>query len=82
MSNILNAMIALAGCSIAAALTIEAPMSAAGTPATMPASAQVAMPASDSRSLLDQRVVRAPGHEPRMQRPASVIIVPIGQGWG
>jgi hypothetical protein len=74
MSHILNSMIALAGCSIATALTIGSPMSAGDT--------QAAMPTSEWRSLRDQRVVHAPCHEPPMQRPASIVIVPIGEGWG
>jgi hypothetical protein len=76
MSHVLNSMIAFAGCSIAAAVTVGAAMSAGGT--------QAAMPTSEWRSLLDQRVVlvSAPHHEPRMQRPASTVITLIGQGWG
>jgi hypothetical protein len=76
-SRILNSTIALAGCAIAAAFAIAAPMSAGGT--------QAAMPTSEWRSLLDQRVVRAARHEPRMQRLVSADIVPLGQGgegWG
>jgi hypothetical protein len=74
MSNILNSLITAAGCSIAAALTIGASMSTGGT--------QGAMPASEWRSLLDQRVAHAPCHEPLLRRPASTTIVPIGIGWG
>jgi hypothetical protein len=73
-SRIPNSKIALAGCSIAAALAIGAPMSAGGT--------QAAMPTSECRSLPDQRVVRAPRHEPRMQRLVSTAIEPNFQGWG
>jgi hypothetical protein len=76
-SRIRNSVTALAGCSIAAALAIGAPMSAGGTPA--------AMPTSEWRSLLDQRVVGAPRHEPRMQHLVGTVTgvaEPIGQGWG
>jgi len=79
MSHVLNSVTALASCSIAAALAIGAPMSAGGTPA--------AMPKSEWRSFLDQRVVLvpAPCHEPRMPRmprPVGPVIALIGQGWG
>jgi hypothetical protein len=74
MSHVLKFVITLAGCSIAAALAIRAPMSAAGTQAAMP----------EWRSLLDQHVVlvRAPRHEPSIQRAVSPVIEPIGKGWG
>ena len=73
--QVINAgLIALVGCSIAAALAIGAPMSAGGS--------QTAMPTSEWRSLFDQRVFRASSHEPRMQRLVGTVNAPVGQGWG
>jgi hypothetical protein len=73
--QVINAgLIALVGCSIAAALAIGGPVSAGGS--------QTAMPTSEWRSLLDQRVVRTSSHEPRMQRLVGTVDAPIGQGWG
>ena len=75
IDQVINAgLIALVGCSIAAALAIGAPMSAGGS--------QTAMPASEWRSLSDQRGFRASSHEPRMQRLVGIVNAPIGQGWG
>ena len=75
IDQMINAgLIALVGCSIAAALAIGAPMSAGGS--------QTAMPASEWRSLFDQRVFRASSHEPRMQRLVGTVNAPIGEGWG
>jgi hypothetical protein len=67
-------LIALAGCSIAGALAIGAPMSAGGT--------QAAMPTSEWRSPLNQCAVRASCPEPCMQRLVGTVRAPIGQGWG
>jgi hypothetical protein len=67
-------LIALVGCSIAAALAVGAPVSAGGS--------QTAMPMSEWRSLFDQRVFRSSSHEPRMQRLVGTANAPIGQGWG
>jgi hypothetical protein len=67
-------LIALVGCSIAAALAIGAPMSTGGS--------QTAMPTLEWRSLFDQRVFRASSHEPRMQHLVGIVNTPIGQGWG
>jgi hypothetical protein len=76
MSHILKFVIALAGCSIAAALAIGVPMCAGAT--------QAALPASEARSLLDQHVVLVRGqrHELRTQRPVGPITALIGEGWG
>jgi hypothetical protein len=75
IDQLINAgFIALVGCSIAAALVVGAPMSAAGS--------QTAMPASEGRSLFDQHVLRASSHESRMQRLVGALDAPIGQGWG
>ena len=75
IDQVINAgLIALVGCSIAAALAIGAPMSAGGS--------QTAMPTSEWRSLFDQRVFRASSHEPRMQRVVGTVDAQIGQGWG
>jgi hypothetical protein len=74
IDQVINAgLIAFVGGSIAAALAIGAPMSAAGS--------QTAMPTSEWRSL-DQRVFRASSHEPRMQRLFSTVNASVGQGWG
>jgi hypothetical protein len=67
-------LIALVGCSIAAALAIGTPMSGGGS--------QTAMPTSEWRSLVDQRIFRASSHGPRMQRLVGTVNAPIGQGWG
>jgi hypothetical protein len=76
IDQVINAgLIALVGCSIAAALAIGVPMSAGG-------GTQAAMPTSEWRSLFDQRVFRASRHEPRMQRLFSTVNAPVGQGWG
>jgi hypothetical protein len=73
--QVINAgLIALVGCSIAAALAIGAPRSAGGS--------QTAMPTSELRSLSDQRVFRASSHEPRLQRLVGTHNAPIGEGWG
>ena len=72
--HILNFMIALAGCSIAAALAIGTPMSAAGT--------QVAMPRAEWRSFPGQRAFAAPCPERHRELVVSPIIDPIGPGWG
>ena len=69
-----SGLIALVGCSIAAALAIGAPMSAGGT--------QAAMPTSEWRSPLDQRAVRSACPEPCMQRLVGTTSAPIGRGWG
>jgi hypothetical protein len=75
IDQVINAgLIALVGCSIAAALVIGVPMSAGGS--------QIAMPTSEWRSLFDQRVFRASSHEWRMQRLVGTVNAPIGQGWG
>jgi hypothetical protein len=76
IDQVINAgLIAMVGCSIAAALAIgAAPMSAGGS--------QTAMPTSEWRALFDQRVFRASSHEPRMQRLVGIVNAPIGQGWG
>ena len=75
IDQVINAgLIALVGCSIAAALAIGAPMSAGGS--------QTAMPTSEWRSLVDQRIFRASSHERRMQRLVGTVNAPIGQGWG
>ena len=75
IDQVINAgLIALVGCSIAAALAIGAPMSAGGS--------QTAMPTSEWRSLFDQRVFRASSHEPRMQRLVGTVDAPVGPGWG
>jgi hypothetical protein len=75
IDQVINAgLIALVGCSIAAALAIGAPMSTGGS--------QTAMPTSEWRSLFDQRVFRASSHEPRMPRMVGIVNAPIGQGWG
>ena len=75
IDQVINAgLIAFVGGSIAAALAIGAPMSAAGS--------QTAMPTLEWRSLFDQRVFRASSHEPRMQRLFSTVNAPVGQGWG
>jgi hypothetical protein len=75
IDQMINAgLIALVGCSIAAALAIGAPMSAGGS--------QTAMPTSEWRSLFDQRVFRASSHEPRLQRLVGTVDAPIGEGWG
>ena len=75
IDQVINAgLIALVGCSIAAALAIGAPMSAGGS--------QTAMPTSEWRSLFDQRVFRASSHQPRMQHLVGIVNAPIGQGWG
>ena len=67
-------LIALVGCSIAAALAIGAPLFAGGS--------QTAMPTSEWRSLFDQRVFRTSNHEPHMQHLVGTVNAPIGQGWG
>lgn len=67
-------LIALAGCSIAGALAIGAPMSAGGM--------QAAMPTAEWRSPLDQRAIRASCPEPCMQRLVGTLSAPIGRGWG
>jgi hypothetical protein len=73
IDQVINAgLIALVGCSIAAALAIGPLMSAGGSQ----------MPASEWRSLFDQRVFRASSREPRMQRLVGTVDAPIGQGWG
>jgi hypothetical protein len=75
IDQMINAgLIALVGCSITAALAIGAPMSTGGS--------QTAVPASEWRSLFDQRVFRASSHEPRMQRLVGTVDAPIGEGWG
>ena len=75
IDQVINAgLIALVGCSIAAALAIGAPMSAAGS--------QTAMPTSEWRSLFDQRVFLASPYEPRIQSLVGTVNAPIGQGWG
>ena len=75
IDQVINAgLIALVGCSIAAALAIGPPMSTGGS--------QTAMPTSEWRSLFDQRVFRASSHEPRTQRLFSTVNAPVGQGWG
>jgi hypothetical protein len=75
IDQVINAgFIALVGCSIAAALAIGAPMPDGGT--------QAAMPTSEWRSLLDQRVFPASPYEPRMQRLVGTVNAPVGQGWG
>jgi hypothetical protein len=75
IDQVINAgLIALVGCSIAAALAIGAPMSGGGSP--------TAMPTSEWQSLFDQRVFRASSHEPRMQRLVGTVNAPVGQGWG
>jgi hypothetical protein len=66
-------LVALIGCSIAAALVIGAPMPAGDS--------QTAMPMPESRSLFDQRVFLASSHEPRLQRLVGTVNAPIGQGW-
>ena len=66
-------LISLVGGSIAAALAIGAPMSAAGS--------QTAMPTAEWRSL-DQRVLRASSHQQHMQRLVGTVNAPVGQGWG
>jgi hypothetical protein len=74
IDQVINAgLISLIGGSIAAALAIGAPMSAAGS--------QTAMPTAEWRSL-DQRVLRASSHEQRMQRLIGTVNAPVGQGWG
>jgi hypothetical protein len=75
MSHVPNILIALSGCFIAAAITVATPMQAGGTQATMPASA--------SRSLLDQHMVLAdtPRHEP-FTRPSRPVVALVGEGWG
>ncbi len=68
IDQIINAgLIALIGCSIAAALAIGAPMPAAGMQAAMP---------------LDQRVFPASPYQPRVQRLVGNVNAPVGQGWG
>jgi hypothetical protein len=68
MDQVINAgLIALIGCSMAAALAIGAPMPAGGTQAAMP---------------LAQRVFPASPYEPRMQRLVGTVNAPVGQGWG
>jgi hypothetical protein len=73
IDQVINAgLIALVGCSIAAALAIGVPMSADSSP----------MPMSEWRSLFDQGVFRASSHEPRLQRLVGTVNAPVGQGWG
>jgi hypothetical protein len=68
MDQVINAgLIALIGCSIAAALAFGAPMPAGGTQAAMP---------------LDQLVFPASPFEPRLQRLVGTVSAPVGQGWG
>jgi hypothetical protein len=75
IDQVINAgLIALVGCSIAAALVIGAPVSAGGS--------QTAMPTLEWRPLFDQHVFRASSHEPRVQRLVGTVNAPIGQGWG
>jgi NAD(P)-dependent dehydrogenase (short-subunit alcohol dehydrogenase family) len=75
IDQVINAgLIALVGCSIAAALAIGVPTSAD--------SSQTAMPMSEWRSLFDQGVFRASSHEPRLQRLVGTVNAPVGQGWG
>jgi hypothetical protein len=75
IDQLINAgLIALVGCSIAAALAIGAPTSAAGS--------QTAMPTPEWRSLLDQYVFPASRYEPRTQRLVGTVNAPVGQGWG
>jgi hypothetical protein len=67
MDQVINAgLIALIGCSIAAALAIGAPMPADGTQAAVP---------------LDQRVPASP-YQPRVLRLVGTVNAPVGQGWG
>ena len=74
IDQVINAgLISLVGGSIAAALAIGAPMSAAGS--------QTAMPTAEWRSL-DQRVLSASSHEQRMQHLIGTVNAPVGQGWG
>lgn len=72
--RILNSMIALAGCSIAVAVAIAAPMSAGGT--------QASNITLGSRSFLEQRRIIAPQDEPHMQLLAGPVVAPVGEGWG
>ena len=75
IDQMINAgLIALVGCSIAAALASGAPMSTGGS--------QTAMPTSEWRSLFDQRVFRPSNHELRLQRVVGTVDAPVGQGWG
>jgi hypothetical protein len=75
IDQVINAgLIALIGCSIAAALVVGAPMPAGGT--------QAAMPTAERRSLLDQHIIPASPYEPRMQRLVGTVNAPVGQGWG
>jgi hypothetical protein len=68
MDQVINAgLIALIGCSIAAALAFGAPMPAGGTQAAMP---------------LDQLIFPASPFEPRLQRLVGTVSAPVGQGWG
>jgi hypothetical protein len=60
-------LIALIGCSIAAALAFGAPMPAAGTQAAMP---------------LDQPVFPASPYQPRVQCLVGNVNAPVRQGWG
>jgi hypothetical protein len=66
-------LIALVGGSCAAALAVRAPLSA---------DTQAAMPTSEWRSLLDEPVLRAARHEPRLPRLFSTVNAPVAQGWG
>src|SRR3954469_25465546 len=75
IDQVINAgLIALIGCSIAAALAIGPSMSAD--------SSQTAMPTSEWQSLFGQRVFRASSHGPRLQRQVGTVTAPAGQGWG
>jgi hypothetical protein len=74
ISRILNSMIALTGCSIAAAVAIAVPMSTGGT--------QALNLTLGSRSFLEQRRIIASQHEPRMQLLAGPVVAPVGEGWG
>jgi hypothetical protein len=68
IDQVINAgLIALIGCSIAAALAIVAPVPAGGTQAAMP---------------LDQCVFPASPCGPHMQRLVGTVNAPVGQGWG
>jgi uncharacterized phosphosugar-binding protein len=75
IDQVINAgLIALVGCSIAAALAIGASMPAGGT--------QAVKPPLEWRLLLDQQVFAASPYELRMQRLVGTVRAPVGQGWG
>jgi hypothetical protein len=67
-------LVALVGCSIAAALAFRPLMPGDAT--------QTAMPTVELHSLFDQGDVRASSHQLRGLRVVDTVNAPVGQGWG